>query len=141
MPSPDLWAEFPALAVGVLLAAGGWIVARYAFRELTGWLAQQNTERDRERERQRAWEATQAEAAEKARNERDERQRVFFDTINQRNIDAINGNGQAIEKLIETIGKLLDRLDGIDRRLEAHDKQARDGFAKLAPNAKRDKQQ
>ena len=137
LPSTDIWAQFPLLAVVTLLLAAAGYALRTVLHDLTSWISEQDAKRDAERDRQREWEAKQAQGVMAEREDREKSWQEFFQRISRENQDAIIGNSKALQEVSQGQAKLLQQFDAILQALQQHDQRAEREFGKLNGPARR----
>ena len=107
MPPEELWLQYSV--VGILILAAGIIAAAFyrLWRELLAWIEKQDVKRDQERDKQREWEAQQAE-------ERNAEWQEFLRQMQERWLQQDYKNAQVIEHLIEKIESLTMAVNNHD---------------------------
>jgi esterase/lipase len=116
MPSNDIWAQYPIVAILILAAA----VIAFAFyklwHELLNWIEMQDKKREEEREKQRKWQAEQDRI-------RDERWQQFLENMQEAWLAQDKVHSEAIVQLIVKVDSLIHAVHNHDTWVRAKERE------------------
>lgn len=110
MPSESIWVQFSVVAILALVIIVVW-------RELKGFINEQDAKREVEREKQRVWQAKQDEV-------RDSRWQEFLESMQTEWIAQDGRNN-------ETIKDMLKKVDSLIIAIHEHDQFTREAIASM----------
>lgn len=107
MPPESLWTQYSV--VGILILAAGVIATAFykLWHELLTWIEKQDTKRDAEREKQRAWQSEQDRI-------RDERWQKFLENMQEAWLKQDTNHTEAIQELIVKVEALINAVNNHD---------------------------
>jgi flagellar biosynthesis/type III secretory pathway M-ring protein FliF/YscJ len=138
LPTVEVWAQYPLIAVIVLVIVLLGAGARKFWLEFTAWQdkqaaklteeqERQDLRRREERETQRIWEADQNRMREEAQDKRERSWQAVIQQLENRQSE----NAEQTNKLL---GDLVENLNCISRDLRSHDAFARSAIEAMIPD-------